>query len=185
MSFDVNQLILDLATRETRFDSFFKDLLADFGERNLSYIQCCKESINWPKKAYGVYTIWQEEICYDNLIYVGLTGKYSRDKNGLVNLNGGTFASRKTRWTPYKFCEKIEDGEFQYYFRYGPTYGSHQRDNQHKIDAYSSSISYEDLRLLLFNLADMSAYSSSLLESLILTRYYQEDGKLPPANNEL
>ena len=43
--------------------------------------------------------------------YVGMTGKFKRVSKDKVIFNSGTFDKRKGRWTPYRFCESVKDGE--------------------------------------------------------------------------
>ena len=168
------------------FNDFFGALQDEF-RSNGTYdeIQNPKSKIPW-SEGYGVYTIWRNEINVDGLTYVGLTGKRKRDKSGKLAKNSGSFKSRSTRWTPYRFCESKEDHEdFRFSFRYGPKYGSEQARHKHDSDAYRNTIPYNQLLIVTLELTGNTKYSPALLESLILTRYLAETGDLPPANNEL
>jgi hypothetical protein len=168
------------------FNDFFCALQDEF-RSNGTYdeIRNPKSEIPW-SEGYGVYTIWRNEINVDGLTYVGLTGKRKRDKSGKLAKNSGSFKSRSTRWTPYRFCESKEDHEdFRFSFRYGPKYGSEQARHKHDSDAYRNTIPYNQLLIVTLELTGNTKYSPALLESLILTRYLAETGDLPPANNEL
>jgi len=68
-----------------------------------------------------VYVIWvNDDFSLDNLIYVGMTGKYKRVNEDEVVFNSSSFEKRNSRWTPYRFCESVKDGEHRFSFRFGP-----------------------------------------------------------------
>jgi hypothetical protein len=155
---------------------------------NFTEIDCRKEKIKWPKKS-GVYVIWKnDDSSLDNLIYVGMTGKFKRGKEKAI-FNSVTFDKRSERYTPYRFCESIEDGENQFSFRFGPK-GKNQSE-QYKIrqknDAYEEKICYSKLKIHCFHVSDnhIEYYTPELLEKEILTKYLKSSGNLPPANNAL
>lgn len=63
---------------------------------------------NWPNSS-GVYVIWEKkEFQEKELIYIGMTGKFLKNINGILNFNNAKFKSRVNRWTPYRFCENIK-----------------------------------------------------------------------------
>jgi hypothetical protein len=170
-----------------KFNKFFKNLEKEFNDLNsLKEIRNSDHKIHWGE-GYGVYTLWNKEIDFKNLIYVGLTGKYTRDIDGKVKLNPQTFSKRKYRYTPYRFCESTKDQEdLRFTFRYGPNYkGKTQGKNKYERDAYKNTIRYKDLIIITLDLTKIKKYSPALLESMILTEYLAEKGDLPPANNEL
>ena len=169
-----------------KFNDFFGALQEEF-RINGTYaeIRNPKSEIPW-SDGFGVYTIWHNEINLDALIYVGLTGKRKRDKNGALGDHSRSFKDRTARWTPYRFCESKKDHEdFRFSFRYGTEYGSEQRQHKYQVDAYRNTIPYNQLVIITLDLTNNTKYSPALLESLILTRYLSETGDLPPANNEL
>ena len=170
------------------FDKFIKNLIAEFSANN-SYgiLKNIKYQIKWPE-GYGVYTLWHKDISYNNLIYVGLTGKYKRNNDGEIILNSGSFSHRSSRFTPYRFCDSTKDSDdFRFTFRYGPKYSKTNIQGKHKYDddSYKNTVAYSDLVIATFNVANMKDYTPSYLESLVLTKYLAEEGNLPPANNEL
>ncbi len=158
-----------------------------FGEKFIS--QKCKKNtkIEWPK-GFGVYVVWKISSSRNELIYVGMTGKFKKKDGGGYAINSGKFSNRKNRWTPYLFQEVQEDG---FSFRFGPKYSNStiQFDNRLELDAYSDSISYENLRVDFFKFsADVDCncgYTPSLLEAKLLTEYLIETKSLPPANFEI
>ena len=170
------------------FNEFINNLAAEFSENNsFTILENIKYKINWPK-GYGVYTLWDKKISYENLIYVGLTGKYKRNKSGKIVINNGSFDKRGMRWTPYRFCDSPKDKDnIRFTFRYGPKYSNVTLQGKHKYDedSYKNTIPYSDLIVATFNVANSDKYSPAYLETLILTKYLKVDGDLPPANNEL
>ena len=151
-------------------------------------IKGANKNIPWPESC-GVYAVWKKNSeDPKNLIYVGMTGKFSR-KNGQVIFNNASFIKRENRYTPYRFCQSEEDTVWKYFFRYGPkmSKGNEQAKIKYEDDAYANSISYSDLIIHCFEVnADHREYSPSLLEALILTKFMKENNNdLPPANNEL
>jgi hypothetical protein len=156
---------------------------------NFTEIDCRKEKIKWPKKS-GVYVIWKnDDSSLDNLIYVGMTGKYNRVNEDEVVFNSGSFDKRKGRWTPYRFCESIEDGENQFSFRFGPKESSVAKQSKIKYqdNAYNKTIPYSEIKVHCFHVSDnhREYYTPELLEKEILTKYLKSSGNLPLANNVL
>lgn len=170
------------------FNTFFEDLRKEFDEaKAYKEIRYPEGKFKW-SEGHGVYTLWKQEIKTDNLIYVGLTGKYTRDTRGKIKLNNGSFKKRDNRYTPYRFCESRKDLEdYKHTFRYGPKHskGGEQAKAKYDMDAYSTTISYNEMIIATFELTNKKDYTPALLEALILTRYLSEKGDLPPANNEL
>ena len=170
------------------FITFFENLREEFDQvgayKELKYP---KSKIDWGE-GYGVYTLWKQEIKTENLLYVGLTGKYARDPRGEIKLNNGSFKQRAGRWTPYRFCDSRKDpADYKYTFRYGPKHSNVSRQGKAKydMDAYATTIPYNEMIIATFDLTNKSDYTPALLEALILTRFLSERGDLPPANNEL
>ena len=134
--------------------------------------------------------IWKnDDSSLDNLIYVGMTGKYKRVNEDEVAFNSGSFDKRKGRWTPYRFCESVKDGEHQFSFRFGPLESNVDKQSKIKYqdNAYSKTIPYSELKIHCFHVSDnhRDDYTPELLEKEILTKYLKSLGNLPPANNEL
>ena len=172
-----------------RFIEQYTQLIQNFQPHgSLSILKGGPSGFAWPN-GYGVYVIWETaEGKEDRLLYVGKCGTYKRQPNGLVELNGSTFKARTLRWTPYRFCESGQDGEFKLHFRFGPKLSNvnEQAKIKQDADAYREAIPYSSLRVDCFviNPADPQT-SPALLESQILTAYLQEFNTLPIANNEL
>ena len=170
------------------FNEFFRKLQKEFRETDgYNEIRNAQSKIPWGE-GYGVYTLWENKIDVENLIYVGLTGKYKRTGQGKAQLNDGNFKKRSFRYTPYRFCESKKDREdLRFSFRYGPKYTTSREQEKHKydVDAYHKKIPYNELVIVTLDLTGNTKYSPALLESLILTRYLEETGDLPRANNEL
>lgn len=150
-----------------------------------------KNKIVWPESS-GVYVIWRNDSnSIDNLIYIGMTGKYSRNKeNDKVSFNKALFKSRQGRSTPYRFCQSKKDkgNKYEFYFRYGPDISNVDKQSKIKydLDAYKASIPYTELEIHCFHLNDdHEEYTPILLESILLTKYIKSKGTLPPANNSL
>ena len=141
-------------------------------------------------KKSGVYVIWvNDDFLLDNLIYVGMTGKYKRVNEDEVVFNSGSFEKRNSRWTPYRFCESVKDGDNRFEFRYGPEESTVKKQSKRKyeVKAYKVSVSYSELKIHCFHVSDnhREYYTPELLEKEILTKYLKSSGNLPPANNEL
>jgi len=174
-----------------QFIKYYISLVEGFKSKfNFTVIDCKKERIEWPKKS-GVYVIWKnDDSSLDNLIYVGMTGKFKRVSKDKVNFNSGTFDKRDYRYTPYRFCESVKDDDnIRFSFGYGPKgkNGSEQSKIKYKEDSYKVRISYSELKIHCFHISDnfREIYTPELLEKEILTKYLKSSGKLPPANNEL
>ena len=118
-----------------------------------------------------------------------MTGKYKRVNEDEVVFNSGTFEKRNLRWTPYRFCESVKDGEHQFSFRFGPLESNLDKQSKIKYEenAYRKTIPYSELKIHCFHVSDnhREYYTPELLEKEILTKYLKSSGNLPPANNEL
>ena len=173
-----------------QFIKDYKSLVEEFKSKfYFTEIDCKKEKIKWPKKS-GVYVIWKnDDSSLDNLIYVGMTGKYKRVNKDEVVFNSGSFEKRNSRWTPYRFCESVKDGDNRFEFRYGPEESTVKKQSKRKyeVKAYKVSVSYSELKIHCFHVSDnhREYYTPELLEKEILTKYLKSSGNLPPANNEL
>lgn len=174
-------------------EQFIKDYksLVDQFKSNIMFtsIEGKNEKIRWPEKS-GVYVIWKSDCnSLDNLIYVGMTGKFKRTNDDEIIFNSGSFKTRNSRWTPYRFCESTKDGKYQFSFRYGPkeSNGNQQLKIKYQDDAYTKTIPYHQLKVHCFHVSDnhREYYTPELLEKEILTKYLKSSGNLPPANNEL
>ena len=169
------------------FNTFLETLIDDFQKQGrLTSIRPSESKIKWPE-GFGVYTLWHHTVDVAGLIYVGKTGKYVRSGNS-VTPNGGSFANRTARWTPYRFCEsRNEPEQLKYTFRYGPKCRSvsDQGKIKYNANAYNQTIPYRELIIVTFDVRDSLSHSPASLETLILTQYLLETKTLPPANNEL
>ena len=172
------------------FINYYNSVVEEFKSKlTFTEIDCKKEKIKWPKKS-GVYVIWENDnSSFDNLIYVGMTGKYKRVNQGQVFFNSGTFDKRDYRYTPYRFCESVKDGKHQFSFRFGPLESNVDKQSKIKYqdNAYSKTIPYSELKIHCFHVSEnhREYYTPELLEKEILTKYLKSSGNLPPANNEL
>jgi len=168
----------------------YKSLVEEFKSKfHFTEIDCKKEKIKWPQKS-GVYVIWKnDDSSLDNLIYVGMTGKFKRVSKDKVIFNSGTFDKRDYRYIPYRFCESFKDGDKRYEFGYGPKGKNSEEQSKIKYqhDAYEERIPYLKLKIHCFHVSDnhREYYTPELLEKEILTKYLKSSGNLPPANNEL
>lgn len=168
----------------------YKSLIQQFKSKfNFTEIDCKKEKIKWPKKS-GVYVIWKNDSSsLDNLIYVGMTGKYKRVSKEEIVFNSASFDKRDYRYTPYRFCESVKDVDERFEFRYGPKgeNGEEQSKIKYQQDAYEVRMPYSKLKIHCFHISDNhnEPYTPELLEKEILTKYLKSSGNLPPANNEL
>lgn len=172
-----------------QFIKEYKSLIEEFESKfDFTEIDCKKEKIKWPKKS-GVYVIWKnDDNSIDNLIYVGMTGKFKRLGEKEIIFNSGTFDKRKKRWTPYRFCESVKDNKNQFSFRYGPLEKDVGKQSKIKYqdNAYNTTIPYSKLKIHCFNVSkNHRYYTPELLEKVILTKYLKSSFNLPPSNNEL
>jgi hypothetical protein len=155
---------------------------------NFSEIDCEEKKIKWPKKS-GVYVIWKNHgNSFDDLIYVGMTGKFNRISENDIVFNSGSFDKRYARYTPYRFCESVKDDKNRFSFRYGPLEknGAEQSKIKYLDNAYKTTILYSELKIHCFLISENHRdYTPELLEKEILTKYLKSSGNLPPANNEL
>jgi hypothetical protein len=185
---DMIQYTIDY--NKEQFIKDYKSLVEEFKSKfYFTEIDCKKEKIKWPKKS-GVYLIWvNDDSSLDNLIYVGMTGKYKRVNEDEVAFNSGSFDKRKGRWTPYRFCESVKDGKNQFSFRFGPKESTVAKQSKikHQDNAYNKTIPYSEIKVHCFHVSDnhREYYTPELLEKEILTKYLKSSGNLPPANNEL
>lgn len=168
------------------FENYYEHLIQSFNHQGLlTTVTCQNGRIIWPN-ASGVYVIWNTGE--NELLYVGLTGKFHRDGNQNLVFNNGTFSHRAQRWTPYRFSQDERDGNFQYHFRYGPISPNNQTQYEIRFnaDAYLYSIPFTSIEIHCFHVNENhETYSPSLLEAEILTKYLKSNGNLPPANNTL
>ena len=173
---------------EDTFINFYNKLIKEFEtDKKFEEIRCKTEKIKWPNTS-GVYLVWKSAVSsIDDLLYVGMTGKFKRNKKNEIVFNSGTFYKRKSRWTPYRFCETERDGENYFSFRYGPKYKlKEQGRRKYELDAYRETIEYSKLTIHCFLIsANHNDYTPELLEKEMLTKYLKYTGTLPLANNEL
>ena len=72
------------------FLEYYKLLISEFKHENFVKIDCKREKIKWPKSS-GVYLIWKNSVNpIDNLIYIGMTGKFKRVNSGKIMFNSGS-----------------------------------------------------------------------------------------------
>ena len=96
--------------------------------------------------------IWKN----DDLIYVGMTGKFKRVSKEKVIFNSGTFDKRDYRYTPYRFCESVKDGDKRFQFSYDPKFKNSKEQSKIKYqqDAYEESICYSKLKIHCFHVSE-------------------------------
>ena len=170
----------------------YKSIENKFGENFHSFKLKENESISWPQ-GYRVYTIWKiDKTSINNLIYIGLTGRFKRNSNNEIVISSGLFSKRKDRWAPYRFCEHDDDGDLKYSFKFNPRESktSLQQQTKSEKNAYSETVFYKEeiiIDFFIFNkeLDANHGYTPALLEAELLTRYLLETSKLPPANKYL
>ena len=179
----------NIQEHQERFIKYYESLVKKFDSKfKYHQINCKDERIEWPKES-GVYVVWvSTDNSFDNLIYVGMTGKFKRVNQNEVIFNSGSFHKRNYRWTPYRFCESVKDGKNQFSFRYVPL--KKKTNDQGKIkyqeDAYKVTLPYTKLKIDCFLITQFDMdHTPDLLEKEILTKYLKSSGNLPPANNEL
>ena len=170
------------------FENYYSQLLSSFKKKqNLSVIKGTLNPIEWPDFS-GVYIVFDNSSSSPQLIYVGMTGKFHRNQDGKVSFNEQKFKSRKSRWTPYRFCESTRDGKYQFSFRFNPKLNdtNAQAKIKYENDAYSNTVPYPDLTIHCFHIEENhSSYTPSLLEAEILTKYLKQTRNLPPGNRQL
>ncbi|MHA8100720.1 hypothetical protein PQG46_02675 [Aquirufa nivalisilvae] len=172
------------------FTEFYNDLRVSFQKENSFFeLNGSNQKISWPKGS-GVYVVWKYNTNdAKNLLYVGMTGKFSRNKNGKIDFNKAQLKSRVNRWTPYRFAENEKDSKYKYFFRYGPKLSStnDQKNIMFDNDAYKNNVPYSDIIVHCFIISEShEEFSPTLLESLILNKYLKLfNNDLPPANNSL
>ncbi len=171
------------------FLNFYNEIVTEFEKSDsLQIVTAVENQFRLPKSS-GVYVIWRHNSSkIDNLIYVGLAGKIKRTKSGEVIMNSGSLNLRKSRWTPYRFCESKKDLDRRFTFRYGPKLSNvnKQAKIKYDADAYSHTVPYEDMIIHCFSIAfDHPVYTPALLESLLLTKYLKCRNDLPPGNNSI
>jgi len=171
------------------FDETYQTLKEEFTQKNqFQTITAPNSRIKWPSGS-GVYVIWEiGSESKPSLIYVGMCGKFYRNNEGVVSLNGSTFPDRTQRWTPYRFSESTRDRNLRHHFRYGPKLSNvnEQAKIKYDEDAYAVSIPYSRIYIDFFAVPeDDDTYTSTFIESLLLNRYLKQFNTLPPANNSL
>lgn len=175
--------------KKDQFIKYYKSLVNDFDSKNnFSEIHCKNEKIVWPDKS-GVYLIWKiNSNSFNNLNYVGMTGKFNRSTDNKIEFNLGSFKKRSGRCSPYRFCESEKDEENQFTFRFGPKEKNVSKQSKIRFQkyAYKNTIPYSELLIHCFHISENhNDYTPELLEKEILTKYFKSSGNLPPANNEL
>lgn len=172
---------------EKGFITFYREYEELFGEK-CKKLEGANVSFNWPKGS-GVYVVWNGKPNLPaNIIYIGMTGKFSRNTDNTILFNGQQFIDQMLRWTPYRFCESLRDGEYRYSLRFGPKYSGVAEQGKHKYDpnAYRHNIPYRNLHIDCFIINnDHPTLTPIAFKTILLTKYLKEFGDLPPANNSL
>lgn len=93
-------------------EQFIKDynsLVEGFKSKlTFTEIDCKKEKIKWPKKS-GVYVIWKnDDNSLDNLIYVGMTGKFKRVSKKKLFLIQVHLTKEKGDGVPIDFVSQLK-----------------------------------------------------------------------------
>jgi len=138
---------------------------------------------NWPDGC-GVYLIWRVHAGGGRqLLYIGKAGKYCRTNHGAATMNGGNFAARLARWTPYCFQQ---EGPYAEYFEYGPRFRGQQLLHTQYEARYQHHVPEAEIEVECFCLSGWEQnLSPALLEANLLQEYLIEHNDLPVANNEL
>lgn len=169
-----------------KFIEYYNRMVEKFrGRKQFTEISADKKRIVWPNGT-GVYCIWGKmDNLERKLIYVGLAGtfkSYDSDKAEIT----GNFTERRSRYTPYKFCDR-DNPRYKFHFRYGCNYSGEDRSKmQNSDDAYQVSIPYDNLIIHCFHIgSEHKTLTPRLLEVKLLTKFLKENQGLPPANQEL
>jgi hypothetical protein len=138
---------------------------------------------NWPKGS-GVYVIRQRgHHDLGSILYIGKTGKLKSTDNGTIKMNSGSLKQRLKRWTPYCFQSQ---GCYKDHFEYGPNFSVNLLKKQPMEGRYRERIPFKEIEIVCFSTAGIELQiSPALLESLLLSNYVVNEGKLPPVNQEL
>jgi len=164
----------------------YESLVKEFESKgNFKLLKGQESSFDWPHSS-GVYAVWDVSSIRRVLLYVGMTGKYSRVGSEVV-FNTGVLSKRSQRWTPYRFCESKMDGDLRYTFRFGPKLSNTnaQASIKYDSDAYGNTVRYENIEIDCFIIeANDSKYTPTLVEAMILADQIKKGNSLPPANNE-
>jgi hypothetical protein len=126
----------------------------------------------------GVYLI--RDTTSDRLLYIGCTGKISRNRNNIAARNKGTLRGRMGRWTPYSF--KFNPNHFSYCVNYAP--GTTAR-GPNQVISYNHKIAVANISIEAFAFDAAMPLSPSVLEHLLLQGFLNQFGSLPVCNNEL
>lgn len=165
------------------FREFYTELRKNFDSvgrlHEISGSSCSQ--LDWPD-GIGVYVI--RKLNFEDIIYVGMTGKVKRTQEGQVLLedkkNG--FKSRRSRWYPYCFTE---EGIFKDHFEFGPNFGVNELKNEPKAQRYKYHIPFDEIAVDCFILGNESKCTPTFLEGFILQNYFFQKETLPMANNIL
>ena len=160
---------------DSPFDSIFgiaRDIYLSKNRFKSIRSSTCK-AINWPKNP-GVYVI--RDICAegDQLVYIGMTGKF--ETNGNFKGKQG-LSHRKTRWNPYRF------DYLNNMFKYRPKYERFESKDSAPKNGYEKNISIDQIQIDCFIFERDEKFAPTFLESLLLQSYLMQYERLPPANN--
>lgn len=135
----------------------------------------------WPA-GRGVYVIRQISTG-DSIVYIGMTGRFKRNNDNSVTMQGGVLAKRELRWHPYSFTTK---GTYKEHFEFGPNYSVNILQSKPEESRYRCRIPFSDIIIECY-LTDgiEEEVSPAFLETLLLQIYMRMFRTLPPANNQL
>jgi len=131
------------------------------------------QDLCWPS-APGVYVVWSQIGDEDEVIYIGMTGKFS--KEGLMSATQG-LKHRINRWTPYTFSSDRDQ------FSFDPLYEKGESRNKPPALGYEVNFDIRDIRVECFAFDRDSKVAPSFLEALFLQSFLFEFGRLPAGNN--
>jgi hypothetical protein len=151
-----------------------------FSQRNRFFRHKLGGTQAWPA-GRGVYVIRQISTG-DSIVYIGMAGRFKRNDDQSVTMQGGVLASRVFRWHPYSFTTT---GPYEDHFEYGPNYSVNFLRANPESSRYRHQIPFSDIVVDCFVTDGIEEeVSPAFLESLILQMYIRVFRTLPPANNQ-
>ena len=171
-----------LQTNRGHFIASYKNLCDEFSKSNrLLTVEGMGHSCSdlpWPD-GVGVYVVRQNP---DQVIYIGMTGKFKRESDGAAVLddNKNGFRSRATRYHPYSFTR---EGTYKDHFEFAPLHPLAEIKEAPPKERYAEHFPIKDLSIDCFVLGRESRIAPAFLEALLLQYYIEFEGRLPVANN--
>lgn len=158
------------------FDTYYTSARLYFGNNGrfskLSGETCA--GLNWPTNP-GVYVVWNKSNTPADVLYIGMTGKFSNV--GTMSANQG-LKGRFNRWTPYIFDTKCNR------FSYNPKYEKGESRDGPPKNGYSVNLPIAEICVDCFEYDTDFRMAPAFLEALLLQGYLMQYGRLPAGNNE-